>query len=52
MMLEQRKKLIALLLPKETSAKAMQRLRPKPRQSLAKKKNIRKSELERLKLEE
>ena len=44
MMLEARAALIAILLPNETPSKAMQRLKPKPKQAV-KKKNIRKSEL-------
>ena len=44
-MVKQRETIIALLKPKETAAKAMQRLKPKPRVAALKKKNIRKSEL-------
>ena len=47
-MFAEREALIGMLLPGETAAKAMQRLRPKPRQSALKKKNIRKSELAKL----
>lgn len=39
---------MALLEPKETPSKAMQRLKPKPKQSSLKKKNVRKSELAKM----